>query len=135
MARLERSRWRAARRVARAVKRYGLEEWWWATALWYMCRLMQPRDYPVATLTSLAKRGTDVYVLDEPANVSPFRRTPILRAVDIRRLANTDRCRLEFVPGLDHSMFNAEGRDRTLAKLRSHVMERFIAQSSNLDAV
>lgn len=124
LARFERSRIKLVRVAARALKRYALKEWWWASALWYMCRMMRPGDYPVATLNSLARTGTDVYVLDE-GNISPFRRTPIFRKVDIRRLSTGARCRLEFVPGLDHSMFNAEGRERTVEKLRSYVLERF----------
>lgn len=132
--RLERSRVKALRAIAIRVKRYALEEWWWATVFWYMIKLLRPPQYPVVTLTALAHQGTDVYVLDEPANISPFSRTPIFRAVDIRRLATTDHCRLEFVPGLDHSMFNAEGRARTISKLKDHVLGQLPEGSSRPDA-
>ena len=124
-ARLERSRRAVVRSLASPLKELSIHLRWVAAATWQVCRLLLPSRYRRDVLSSLVDNGTRLFVLASEDDLSPYPRVPLLRSIDRRRIVSPRNYEVEMVPGLDHSMHTAVGRDRAVALLDAYVLEHF----------
>jgi pimeloyl-ACP methyl ester carboxylesterase len=121
---LEMSRRPLLRKFGGQLKRLAKHRWY-AAAAWYIFQFFAPSTYAVDLLEQLADHNVDLQLLYNAEDLSPFQRVPILRSMDVRRLRESSRRHIEFVPGLDHAMHFADGRTRAVDILDRHVLEHF----------
>jgi dienelactone hydrolase len=86
----------------------------------------QSLTFPPRIATKLSRRHSDVLLLLSPAHLPRFQRIPILR----RRLLSSEHHHVEIVPGMDHSILSTLGRDRAVALLQQHVVDRYVGVSA-----
>jgi hypothetical protein len=98
---------------------------WMSAATWHLTRILLPSAYREDILAKLADGHTDLLLLYGNDEVWPYDRVPYFRSLDNRRLTPSPKRRIEFIPGLDHGMHVAEGRERSIEILDQHVLERF----------
>ncbi|HVA71044.1 MAG TPA: alpha/beta hydrolase family protein [Acidimicrobiales bacterium] len=98
---------------------------WVSETMWQVTRLVVSTAYSPRARSTLVSNGSEILLLTSRDDISPFRRIPILRSIDHRRLVSSEHCRVEIVPDLDHHFLNAVGRARAVAILDQHVVEKF----------
>jgi pimeloyl-ACP methyl ester carboxylesterase len=119
------SRMRAVRFVAEYLKQVALRARWVAVVVWKVLRLLAPSVFSVDVMRSLVDGGTDLQVLASSGDLSPV---PGHRGLDrffSTRLVAPANYEVTFVPGLDHSLHDPDGRAATVALLERHVIESF----------
>jgi pimeloyl-ACP methyl ester carboxylesterase len=79
---------------------------------------------------ALKKNGTDALLILSPEDFSVFQRAPIIGALLRRRHKSSEKFQVEIIPGLDHSFLSVLGRDRAVAILNQHILERFTVASA-----
>ena len=119
---LESSRQPVFRRIGERLKIL-VKHPWIAAVTWHLLRPFLPSDWTTDLLEKLDKDDIDVLLLYSVEELWPFRETPFFRTIDVRRLSETSRRRIEFVPGLDHGMHVADGRTRAVNLLDRYVLE------------
>ena len=77
-------------------------------------------------MATAVERGTTLFVLASNDDLSPYPNIPILRSIDHRRVATPRNYVAEIIPGLDHSMHAAKGRDLAVASLNRFVRDQFV---------
>lgn len=123
--RMGRSRRAPVRALAVRLNEVLLRLRWVAAAVWEVCRLVLPASCTLDLASKVADNGTDLLWLATSEDTSPYAHVPFLRGVDRRRWLGPKSYKIEFVPGLDHSMHRALGRARVVAVLDRHVLEHF----------
>ena len=92
-------------------------------------RYVESLSFPSKIATKLSRSRTDVLLLLSPVHLPRFQRIPILR----RRLLSSEHHRVEIVAGMDHSILSTLGRDRAVALLQQHVIDRYVGVSARPD--
>ncbi len=89
-------------------------------------RYAESLTFPPKTATRLSRENTEVLLLLSPVHLPRFQRIPIFR----RRLISSEKHRVEIVPGMDHSILSTLGRERAVALLQQHVIDRYVGVSA-----
>ena len=89
-------------------------------------RYAESLTFPPKIATKLSRDDSDVLLLLSPVHLPRFQRVPILR----RRLLSSENHHVEIVPGMDHSILSTLGRDRAVALLHQHVVDRYLGVSA-----
>jgi cellulose synthase/poly-beta-1,6-N-acetylglucosamine synthase-like glycosyltransferase/dienelactone hydrolase len=89
-------------------------------------RYVESLTFPPRIATKLSRDDSDVLLLLSPVHIPRFQRIPILR----RRLLSSEHHRVEIIPGMDHSILSTLGRDRAVALLHQHVVDRYVGVSA-----
>jgi hypothetical protein len=89
-------------------------------------RYVQSLTFPPKIATRLSRDGSDVLLLLSPVHLPRLQRIPILR----RRLLSSEHHRVEVVSGMDHSILSTLGRNRAVALLQQHVVNRYVGVSA-----
>lgn len=126
---LDRSRRKWLRSLAVQMKDLELRHRWVGAGLWQVMRRFLPRRYSEDLMATVVDGGTSLLVLASFEDLSPYPRIPVLRSIDRRRVISPKNYRAEFVPGLDHSMHAAGGRDMAIEILDRFVREHFVPES------
>jgi alpha/beta superfamily hydrolase len=134
IARLERSRHAWVRTLAVQLKEVALRLRWVSIVIWHVARVIMPSVFSHDLMSMLVDNGTDLLVLSSSENLSPYPQVPQLDKFFSARLVAPSNYEVAFVPGLDHSMHAAVGRDRAVALLDAHVQERYAGISPRTDA-
>ncbi len=125
VARLGKSRWKPIRALAVRLKQLGLRHCWAAAGLWELLRIPLPSSFCLDIMAQVVDDGTDLLVLASTDDLSPYPSVPFLRSLDSRRVASPRNYEVQFVPGLDHGMQNADGKARVVEILDRHILEHF----------
>jgi len=118
-----RSRVSWVRSMAEFLRMLHIKGPWLGTGFWLVLRAFLPRRYSQDLISTVAKRGTRLLVLASTDDISPHRTTPLLRNIDRHRIEAPRNYEVQFVPGLDHSMHVAKGREAVVAILDAFVRE------------
>ena len=133
VSRLEKSRRRSLRALAVQLKKLPFKHQWVAATFAQMGQMVLPSKYSKDVLSKLVDGGTDLLVLASTDDLTPCPRTPLLRSIDIRRLGKSKSYEVEFIPGLDHGIHNADGRTRAMARIDKHVLGLFAGVPQGTD--
>jgi pimeloyl-ACP methyl ester carboxylesterase len=98
---------------------------WVSKSAWQLARLVLPSAYSPRFRASLVNEGSALLILVSPDDVSPFPRIPVLGSIDRRRLASSQNCRVEILPGLDHDFLGAAARARAVSIIDEHILSTF----------
>lgn len=131
--RLEASRRPLLRQVGSRLKHLAQHQWVTAVA-WHITRVILPPAMSVDLIEKLDDNKIDVLLLYGAEEVWPYKGVPFFRSIDFRQLTRTSGRHIEFVPGLDHGMHFADGRNRAVDILDRHVLERFGGITGSLDS-
>jgi pimeloyl-ACP methyl ester carboxylesterase len=93
--------------------------------LWYFLRRPLPRRWSTDVTRTILSRGTDIYVLATPDELSPYQNVPMLRRFSRQRPNTGGNYPFIHVAGLDHDMTFAEGRKRTAELMQDYVARRY----------
>jgi pimeloyl-ACP methyl ester carboxylesterase len=104
-------------RMAKLLRELHLRQPWLGVGAWQVLRLFLPRRYSEDLISSVASRGTSLYVVSNMYDLSPYARTPLLRSIDSRRVVRPRNYTVDFVPEMDHAMHNPRARDHVGAQL------------------
>jgi pimeloyl-ACP methyl ester carboxylesterase len=131
---LEKSNRSSSRAFGKRLKRFVLDRRWDAAALWETFQLVTPSKFSVDVIKDLRKGGTELLLLSSVDDFSPYRKTPFFRSIDLRRLVSSPHSRIEIVPGLDHSMHAAKGRELAVKMIDQHVREHYASSPRRADS-
>jgi len=99
---------------------------WVAAGSWQILRVFLPRRLSQDLMATVVEGGTTLFVLASIDDISPYPNIPVLRSIDRRRVVAPRNYKAEIIPGLDHSMHAAKGRDLAMASLDRFVRDRFV---------
>jgi pimeloyl-ACP methyl ester carboxylesterase len=116
---------RLARHLVGPLKRTALHLRWVSVALLKVLRVLAPRHFRRKSLQSLVRQGTDLLVLASPEDVNPWPDHPGFDRFFGGQFVAPQGYEVTLVPGLDHSMHGAEGRQRVEVLLSDHVASTF----------
>jgi alpha-beta hydrolase superfamily lysophospholipase len=123
--RLGASRFALLRATAERLKQVALRLRWASVVLWKVVRVLAPSIFSVDMMRTLVDGGTNLQVLSSSEGLAPVPGHPALDRFFSRRLVVPANYEVTFVPGLDHSLHDAEGRARTVELLDHHVLDAF----------
>jgi pimeloyl-ACP methyl ester carboxylesterase len=130
---LETSRRPLLQRVGSRLKQVAQHQWVTAVA-WHVTRVFLPPAISVDLLEKLDHDKIDVLLLYGVEEVWPYKGVPFFRSIDFRRVLRTSGRHIEFVPGLDHGMHFADGRNRAVDILDRHVLEHFGGVTGSIES-
>jgi alpha-beta hydrolase superfamily lysophospholipase len=122
---LERSPRASVRALAGELKEVAVRARWASVVAWRVLRLVMPRTFGRDLLASVAASGTDLFVLSSSEDLVPSQRLVGTERFFSPQLVSPSNYEVDFVPGLDHSMHVAAGRDLVIDKLDRHVLACF----------
>jgi pimeloyl-ACP methyl ester carboxylesterase len=125
--RLGASRFSLVRALAERLKEVALRLRWVSVVFWKFVRVVLPSVFSVDVMRTLVDGGTNLMVLSSSEGLAPRPGHPSLDRFFSRRLVVPANYEVTFVPGLDHSMHDAEGRSKAVGLLEHHVLSTFAA--------
>jgi pimeloyl-ACP methyl ester carboxylesterase len=106
---------------------------WMAAAAWHVVRVFMPSSVNVDLVEKLADDKIDLLLFYSIEEIWPYKGVPFFRSIDLRRFSTSSVRHIEFVPGLDHGMHFADGRDRAVEILDGHVLEHYAGVTTVID--
>jgi alpha-beta hydrolase superfamily lysophospholipase len=124
VATIEKSERPSQRALSTRMKYLSMHHQWVAATLSRALEVLPTKRF-IDSLSTLVDQGTDVLVLASEDDITPRPHMPFLRSIDVRRNGRKKSYEVQFVPGADHGLHNAEGRNRAMVILDAYIVTHY----------